>query len=113
MEITTSLKRRMLVQGIKKVARATGDSRGRYRSEGVSRTVGARIQRDHIWKKHTLAEKSLSGSTDLDSIIEQAHCCVVTVGEHGRLRAISADLDSWERYKATAALVTTCSMSHK
>ena len=93
MRISTPLKKRMLVHGIWEVAKATGDFRGRYRSEGVIRTSGVRIQRDHFYKKSALVEKFLSTSVDIDLIIKQAQCCVVTADEHKRLHKIDQQLD--------------------
>jgi hypothetical protein len=105
MPIADSIKVRMLVHGIWEVARATGNFRGRYRSEGVIRTVGVRIQRDHIFKKSTLIERLFTTSPDLDKVIEQARCSIVTVDEHWRLHDVDNDLDGWDRYKAARVVV--------
>jgi hypothetical protein len=105
MKISSTLKKRMLVHGIWEVARATGDFQSRYRSKRVIRTAGTRIQRDHIYKKSTLVEELLSPSPDIDRVIEQARCCIVTADEHQRLHDIDGDLDGWDRYRATGIIV--------
>src|SRR4051812_11132937 len=88
MQIALSLKKRLLVHGIWEVSRATGDFRGRYRSEGVIREVDVPIQRDHIYKKSILVEELLGVSPDIDRVIERARCCVVTTAEHQRLHSV-------------------------
>jgi len=105
MQIADPIKKKMLVHSIWEVAQATGNFRGRYRSEGVIGTPGVRIQRDHIYKKSTLVEELLSASPDLDRVIEQARCCIVTVDEHRRLHDIDPELDGWNRYKAAGVIV--------
>jgi hypothetical protein len=105
MQIAAPLKKRMLVHSIWEVAKATGDFRGRYRSEGVIRSVGVRIQRDHIYKKSALVEELLSTSPDLDRVIERARCCVVTIDEHRRLHDVDGGLEGWDRYKAAGVIV--------
>jgi hypothetical protein len=105
MEIARPLKKRMLIHGIWEVAKATGDFCSRHRSEQVIRTVGTRIQRDHIYKKSTLVEELLNPSPNLDRVIEQARCCIVTVEEHQALHRIDSDLDGWDRYRAAGIVV--------
>lgn len=105
LDIATPLKKRMLVHGIWEVAKATGDFCGRYRSEGAIRTDGSRIQRDHIYKKSTLIAELLTPSPDLDRVIEQARCCIVTAEEHRKLHDIDGDLDGWDRYRAAGIIV--------
>jgi hypothetical protein len=100
MQIALPLKKRMLVHGVWEVAKATGDFRGRYRSEEVIRTPGLRIQRDHIYKKRTLVEELLGTAPNIDRVIERARCCTVTLDEHQRLHDVDDALDGWDRYEA-------------
>ena len=103
--IGLALKKRMLVHGIWEVAKATGDSQGRYRSERVIRTVGLQIQRDHIYKKNALVEELLGASPDLDKVISRAACCIVTAEEHHGLHSVGVHLDGWERYRVAGVVV--------
>ena len=105
MEIAEPLKKRMLVHGVWEVARASGNYYSRYRSERVRNTVGEPIQRDHIFKKRTLVEELLSPSPNLDKILDQAQCCIVTKNEHDKLHDIDNNLDGWDRYREAGILV--------
>jgi hypothetical protein len=100
-----SLKKTMLVSAIWQVCESTGSFRARHRSESVIRTVGQKIQRDHIFKKQTLIAELLGSEPNLDTIIEQARCCIVTEDEHKRLHRIDESLDGWDRYRAAGIVV--------
>ena len=108
LNITESLKKRMLVHAIWEVAFATGNTQraflGRYRTEGVIREVGLEIQRDHVYRKEMLVRELLGVSPDLGNIIERAtYCCVVTKAEHAKLD--HRGIDGWERYRAAGIKV--------
>lgn len=99
MEIGTPLKKRMLVHAIWEIAKASGNFCSRYRSDRVIQNPGFRIQRDHIFKKSTLVEELLSPTPDIDRVMEQALCCIVTRDEHERLHGIDVNFDGWDRYR--------------
>lgn len=109
LEIAQPIKRRMLVHGLWQIAIATGNTQssffGRYRSEGVIRETGLKIERDHIYRKENLIEQLLEGDPDLDAIIARAQCCVVTQPEHDRLGAVDKRIDGWERYRVAGITV--------
>ena len=105
LEIDRALKKRMLVHSLWEVARCTGNFAGRYRSDDVIRTVGVRIQRDHIYRKSALVDELLLPSADIDSVISHAICCVVSIDEHRRLHLVNAGLDGWDRYAAADIVV--------
>ena len=103
--IGQSLKKTMLVHSIWQVSESTGSFYARHRSESVIRTVGQKIQRDHIYQKRTLVAELLTPEPDLDAIIQQARCCIVTEAEHRRLHGVDAGLDGWDRYRAAGIVV--------
>jgi hypothetical protein len=105
LQVALPLKKKMLVHGIWQVSEATGSFYTRYRSEGVIRTVGVKIQRDHIYQKRTLVEQLLAPDSDLKAIIERARCCIVTKDEHDRLHQVDGGLDGWDRYRAAGVVV--------
>ena len=103
--IGLSLKKKMLVGAIWQICESTGSFHARHRSEGVIRTVGQKIQRDHVFKKQTLIAELLGSEPDLDNIIKQALCCIVTEDEHKRLHRIDKSVDGWARYRAAGIVV--------
>lgn len=109
LKISQPIKKRMLVHALWEVAFATGNKQssffGRYRSEGVLRHMGLKVQRDHIFRKEMLTEQILSPSPDLDAIIARAECCLVTEDEHSRLGAVDKNVDGWERYRRAGITV--------
>jgi hypothetical protein len=103
--IGLALKRTMLIQAIWQVAECTGSFYSRYRSERVIKRQGLRIQRDQIYKKPTLIAELLAAQRDLDAIIQQAQCCVVTEDEHRKLHKVDTRLDGWDRYRAAGIAI--------
>jgi hypothetical protein len=103
------LKRTLLSQAIWQVAHATGNFRGRYRSENVIRQSGLEIERDHIYPKTRLIEQIMSASDNLDDVLDQviqrARCCTVSADEHERLHDFDSELDGWNRYEAAGIVV--------
>jgi hypothetical protein len=105
LQIGLPIKKRMLVHGIWEVAVATGGFCARYRSEAVIQTVGAKIQRDHIFKKKALITELLGPNPDIEKIIERGRCCIVTTDEHRKLHDVDESLDGWERYRVAGIVV--------
>ena len=109
LDISPALQKRMLVHTLWQVAIVTGNTQssfiGQFRSEGVLRERGLKIERDHIYRKENLVRQLLEPSPDLDLIVSRAHCCVVTKDEHDRLGRIDGQIDGWNRYRAAGIIV--------
>ncbi len=109
--ISEPIKKRMLVHALWEIAFATGNKQssffGRYRSEGVLRQAGLKIQRDHIYRKEKLIEQLLwpRQQISMRSLLKRN---VVSVTE-GRTRLAPSEstrkLDGWERYRIAGIAV--------
>ena len=97
-QINPRVKKMMLDRVVWLVAQLTGDFYSRYRSHGTLRADGARIQRDHVHTRKFLVSELQIPGTNLRSIIERAHCCIVTREEHARLNRVPNNFQGWARY---------------
>lgn len=66
------------------------------RQEGLS---GVAINHEHVYGRAELAERMLTDSTQVDSILGLCVGCIVTVEEHRRLSA-QKHVHGWDRYRA-------------
>ncbi len=108
LEINLAIKRRMLNHAIWEVAYATGDFKGRYRTQGVLGEVGIKIQRDHVFQKKDIVEQLLTGQVTVEQAVTNAIHCVVTEEEHRRLSdysKLNPNIDGWSRYSDIGVVV--------
>ena len=99
MPLHLQTKRMMLNRVLWLVVELTGNFYCQYRSAGVLRNMGVRIQRDHVFPRKHLVEELLGHEPDFSSIVKQAQCCVVTHEEHQLLTQVPQDIVGWDRYK--------------
>jgi hypothetical protein len=99
LEIHPATKREMLDRALWLVAELSGDFAPRHRSDGVLRTLGVKIQRDHVFPRSNLIADILNGQEPLQQIVERAVCCLVTEDEHRRLSLAPPEAVGWDRYR--------------
>ena len=108
LNINIVIKKRMLNHAIWEVAYATGNFKGRYRSQGVIDSVEKEIQRDHVHQKKDTVDRLLKGQASVEQAVENTIHCVVTREEHHRLSdysKLNPEVDGWNRYKNIGVVV--------
>jgi len=108
LDINVVIKKRMLNHAIWEVAYATGNFKGRYRSQGVIDRVGIEIQRDHVHQKKDTVGRLLKGQTSVEQAVRDTIHCVVTREEHLRLSdysKLNPEVDGWNRYNNIGIVV--------
>ena len=98
-------KKKLIDRALWLVAELSGDFSPRYRSDGVLRNPGMKVQRDHIYPRKMLIAEILSEGADFGTVIERSICCLVTEEEHKRLSAVPSSVTGWERYKQASVVV--------
>src|SRR5438552_2239217 len=79
-------KKRMLNHAIWEITMALGDFTPEFRSRGVHEgSVGAKIERDHVYKRKKTVADILCHHESLDSVLSRVIHCVVTKEEHEKL----------------------------
>ncbi|MEI6318119.1 MAG: hypothetical protein WCS09_06360 [Pseudomonadota bacterium] len=105
MPLHTQTKKIMLNRVVWLVVELTGNFYCRYRSAGVLREVGIRVQRDHVFPRKLLVHELLQPTPDFASVLERALCCVVTHDEHTQLSRVPREIVGWERYEQAGVVV--------
>jgi hypothetical protein len=105
LDIHLSTKREMLDRALWLVAELSGDFTPRHRSDGSLRTLGIKIQRDHVYPRSSLIASVLSGQEPLSEIVGRAMCCLVTEDEHRRLSMVPPETIGWDRYRFAEVVV--------
>lgn len=104
-------KKRMLNHAIWEITRATGDFAPQFRSKGVMEgSLGAKIEREHVYKRKGIVQAVLAKSEPLDSVLKCVVHCVVTEEEHERLKTVPAAVDGWARYCSAGIEVFDCAV---
>ena len=109
-KVNPRVQKMMLDRAVWLVVELTGNFFSRHRSEGTTSTLGVRIQRDHVHTRRLLVAELLAGTEDVRSVIDRAHCCVVTKEEHDRLSKAPQTVIGWDRYRAAVPPVRVRNM---
>ena len=99
MPLHSRTKKKMLNHVLWLVVELTGNFHCQYRSAGVLKDTGVRIQRDHIYPRKQLVEELLGPEPNFADIVTRAQCCVVTHEEHQLLTKVPKEVLGWERYE--------------
>ena len=102
LNISDYMKRKVIGTMIWNITGASGKYKLPYISVLADKNHNLKVNHEHVFRKKILVEEILNNPDNLESILENAVACVVTVDEHERLNKVDREnpqLDGWERYK--------------
>lgn len=87
-----------------KITEADGKYTARYQSQGAMEP-GAELHHEHVFQKKRMIDRLIAASAEeIDGILADACCCVVTRQEHERLKSYDNEY-GWERYRKAGIVV--------
>jgi hypothetical protein len=111
LNVSVPMKRKVIDSMLWNITGAFGKYNTRYISKEAMENHDIVKNHEHVFRKKNMINNILAHPEELDSILENAVGCTVTIDEHkllGEVDRSNKGIDGWERYKQAGISVYDC-----